>query len=122
MSAHVKNLGRNCRQALCRYPTAFRVAVEHVSATVCCAGLVGHCQFELEACFWEHYTLLSSLLCAWFPFGRGLIDSAVAFAYLLVKLGVGHLSKDEIAVREFRPDELLTATAAMINHLCAMVE
>jgi len=68
-------------EELCRYPTAFRVAVEH-----------------------------------------GLIDSAVAFAYLLVKLGVGHLSKDEIAVREFRPDELLTATAAMINHLCAMVE
>mmetsp|Transcript_42216 Transcript_42216/g.99091 ORF Transcript_42216/g.99091 Transcript_42216/m.99091 type:complete len:1616 (-) Transcript_42216:73-4920(-) len=68
-------------EELCRYPAAFRVAVEH-----------------------------------------GLIDSAVAFAYLLVKLGVGHLDKEELALRDFRPDELLTAMVQMINHLCALVE
>jgi len=53
---------------------------------------------------------------------HGLIDSAVAFAFLLVELGLGNAEEHELALREFMPEELSEALTNMIRRLCRVAD
>eukprot|EP00929_Paragymnodinium_shiwhaense_P086664 TRINITY_DN47139_c0_g1_i1.p1 TRINITY_DN47139_c0_g1~~TRINITY_DN47139_c0_g1_i1.p1 ORF type:complete len:1638 (+),score=351.49 TRINITY_DN47139_c0_g1_i1:69-4916(+) len=53
---------------------------------------------------------------------HGLIDSAVAFGFLLVELGLGSATEQEIALKEFAPEALQQALERTIQYLCNIVE
>eukprot|EP00927_Polykrikos_kofoidii_P065377 TRINITY_DN61132_c0_g1_i1.p1 TRINITY_DN61132_c0_g1~~TRINITY_DN61132_c0_g1_i1.p1 ORF type:complete len:1602 (+),score=248.35 TRINITY_DN61132_c0_g1_i1:530-4807(+) len=51
---------------------------------------------------------------------HGLIDSAVAFGFLLVELGLGSASEQELELCDFSPEMIRQALARTIRHLCCI--